>query len=62
VSDRFVVEREPLYYHWVVVDTRTGERVREYGLRTNWIDGRDSKPYGPEAAAREMARRMNEDK
>lgn len=45
---------------WFVVDTQTGETVAQYTRRTNWLDEDREKPYGPEAAAHEMTRRLNE--
>lgn len=44
---------------WSVVDSKTGQAIKRYFLRTNWIDGRAERPYGPKAAAEEIARRLN---
>lgn len=57
---RYEVRRESSRGHWLVVDTRDDTVVRSFGLRTNWIDGRQGKPYGPKGAADEIAARLNE--
>lgn len=61
---RYVVQQQQQSPHdWQVIDTDPPAPTElpivlaSFGDRTNWID---NEPYGPEAAAREFARRMND--
>lgn len=63
MTDRYYVRRESLEERveggpgWLVVDQETGETLHRFTRRTNWVDG---EPYGPEAAADETVRRLND--
>lgn len=62
MSPRYVARRSARPgMTWLVIDTQTDEVVETYSRRTNWIDGRDGKPYGPAGAAEERAVRLNEE-